>query len=303
MVFGGTGLDYLDLCFKQSRPQRQAKGDAGRLPPGACKGNDRDFPSNPSSDPRLPTEPLSRPSHDTTSQHRANIDFTMTLPSQTFDVDAFLAKVGEGRSIQRFDKEQVIYAQGDRSDAVYYIQSGNVKATVLSDQGKEAVLALHGPDDFFGEACLTMQTHRLATTATIEEAVIMRLEKASVVRVIHDESEFSEMFIAHLLTRSIRLEADLIDQMFNSSEKRLARLLLLLAKYARDEEPKMVIENMSQETLAQMIGTTRARVSSFMNKFRKLGFIDYNNGGIVVNSSLLNMVLLDPTDPPDQKID
>ena len=221
------------------------------------------------------------------------------VESAKFDSEFFLAKLDGGRSVHQYGDKQLIYTQGDRADAVFYIHRGKVKITVVSDQGREAVLAILGPDDFFGEACVAGQTLRIATAETIERSDIMRLEKSAVVRAIHENPEFSETFISHLLTRTIRAEADLIDQLFNSSEKRLARLLLLLANYAKDDEPKLVIEHMSQEMLAQMIGTSRARVSSFMNKFRKLGFIDYN-GGIVVHNSLLNVILLDRADKEDR---
>lgn len=218
---------------------------------------------------------------------------------QKFDLSAFLAKAGEGRSIHRFGKDDVVFSQGDPADALFYIQSGKVKVTVVSDRGKEAVLAIIGPDDFVGEACAVGQVHRLATASAMTAVVLMRVEKAAVARLIHQETEFSEMFIAYILTRTLRIEADLVDQLFNSSEKRLARVLLLLANFAKDDEdPKEVIDYVSQETLAQMIGTTRARVSSFMNKFRRLGFIDYN-GGITINKSLLNVVLLDHVEPED----
>jgi CRP-like cAMP-binding protein len=175
----------------------------------------------------------------------------------------------------------------------FYIQKGKAKVTVVSEQGKEAVVAILGPDDFFGEGCLAGQPRRMATVSTMAEGLFMRLEKASVVRVIHDEPAFSEMFIAHLLARTIRVEEDLIDQLFNSSEKRLARMLLLLANFGKDGRPEPVIAKVSQETLAEMIGTTRSRVSFFMNKFRKLGFIHYDGGGLEVHSSLLNVILHD----------
>jgi len=207
-----------------------------------------------------------------------------------FSAKSFLAKVGEGRSIERYGKGQTVFSQGDPSDAVFYIQKGKAKVTVVSEQGKEAVVAILGPNDFFGEGCLAGQTQRIATAMAMTESVIMRLEKSAVVDVIHREPAFSEMFIAHLLGRTIRVEADLIDQLFNSSEKRLARLLLLLANFGKEGKPEPIIAKISQETLAEMIGTTRSRVSFFMNKFRKLGFIDYN-GGIHVHSSLLNVVL------------
>ncbi|QCI63369.1 Crp/Fnr family transcriptional regulator [Phreatobacter stygius] len=209
-----------------------------------------------------------------------------------FDAKAFLAKVGEGRSIGKYHKDQVVFTQGDPADSVFYIQKGKVKVTVISEQGKEAVVAMLGTSDFVGEGCLAGQTRRIATVAALAECVIVRLEKAAIIRVLHDEPAFSELFIAHLLTRTIRVEEDLIDQLFNSSEKRLARLLLLLANFGKEGKPEPVIAKISQETLAEMIGTTRSRVSFFMNKFRKLGFIEYN-GGIEVHSSLLNVILHD----------
>jgi CRP/FNR family transcriptional regulator, cyclic AMP receptor protein len=208
----------------------------------------------------------------------------------SFDPKAFLAKVGEGRSIGDYHKDQTVFAQGDPADAVFFLQSGKVKVTVVSEQGKEAVVAIHGTNDFFGEGCLTSQALRIATVTTLTESIIVRLEKAAIIRVIHQEPAFSEMFIAHLLGRTLRVEADLVDQLFNSSEKRLARLLLLLANFGKEGKPEPIIAKISQETLAEMIGTTRSRVSFFMNKFRKLGFIHYN-GSIEVHSSLLNLVL------------
>ena len=208
----------------------------------------------------------------------------------SFNPKSFLAKVGEGRRIERYSKDQVVFSQGDPADAVFYIQKGKAKVTVVSEQGKEAVVAIFGTDEFFGEGCLAGQPLRIATVRTMTDCVIMRLEKAAVVDVIHREPAFSEMFIAHLLGRTIRVEADLVDQLFNSSEKRLARLLLLLANFGKEGRPEPIIAKISQETLAEMIGTTRSRVSFFMNKFRKLGLIDYN-GGIHVHSSLLNVVL------------
>ncbi len=203
---------------------------------------------------------------------------------------SFLAKVGEGTRIGTYRTGQVVFSQGDPADAVFYIESGKVKLTVISEQGKEAVVALLGSNEFFGEGCLAGQTRRIATVTAMTESVIVRLEKEAIVRVIHQEPAFSEMFIAHLLGRAIRVEADLVDQLFNSSEKRLARLLLLLANFGKEEKPEPVLAKISQETLAEMIGTTRSRVSFFMNKFRKLGLIEYN-GHIEVRSSLLNVVL------------
>ena len=209
-----------------------------------------------------------------------------------FDPKTLLSKVGDGRSIGKYRKDQIVFSQGEPADAVFYIQKGKVKITVVSEQGKEAVVAILGADDFFGEGCLAGQPRRMATVTAMTESAIMRLEKAAMVDVIHDEPAFSEMFIAHLLARTIRVEEDLVDQLFNSSEKRLARMLLLLANFGKEGKPEPVIAKISQETLAEMVGTTRARVSFFMNKFRKLGFIEYN-GGIEVHSSLLNVVLHD----------
>jgi CRP-like cAMP-binding protein len=177
-----------------------------------------------------------------------------------FDPEAFLAQVGEGRRIGRYRKNQIVFSQGDRSDPAFYIQKGKVKITVVSEQGKEAVVSILGPHEILGEACLAGQTQRIATATTMTESVIVRLEKAAVVRVIHDEPAFSEMFIAHLLARTIRVEADLVDQLFNSSEKRLARMLLLLANFGKEGKPEPIIAKISQETLAEMIGTTRSRV-------------------------------------------
>jgi len=215
-----------------------------------------------------------------------------TKPRPLFEPKSFLAKVGEGRSICKYDKDQMVFVQGDTADAVFYIQKGKVKVIVVSEQGREAVVAILGASEFFGEGCLAGQTKRIATVVAMTESVIVRLEKAAIVRVIHQEPAFSEMFIAHLLGRAIRVESDLVDQLFNSSEKRLARLLLLLANFGKEGKPEPIIAKISQETLAEMIGTTRSRVSFFMNKFRKLGFIDYN-GGIEVHSSLLNVILHD----------
>ena len=210
-----------------------------------------------------------------------------------FDPKSFLAKVGEGRTISKYRKDQVVFSQGELADAVFYVQKGKVKVTVVSDQGKEAVVALLGADDFCGEGCLAGQPRRMATVTAMTECTIMRLQKASIIRVLHDEPGFSEIFISHLLARTIRIEEDLVDQLFNSSEKRLARLLLLLANFGKEGRPEPVVAKISQETLAEMIGTTRSRVSFFMNKFRRLGFVDYDGGGLEVHSSLLNVVLHD----------
>lgn len=207
-----------------------------------------------------------------------------------FDPKAFLAKVNGGRTISNYRKKQTVYTQGDPADSVFYIQSGKIKKVVISEQGKEAVVALLGTGDFFGEGCLNGETVRLSTVSAMTDCVIVRIPKENIVRVIHEEPKFSELFIAHLLHRNSRIEEDLVDQLFNSSEKRLARTLLLLANFGKEGEPEPVLAKISQETLAEMIGTTRSRVSAFMNKFRQLGLIDYN-GRIEVHRSLLNVVL------------
>jgi CRP/FNR family cyclic AMP-dependent transcriptional regulator len=207
-----------------------------------------------------------------------------------FDPKVFLATTNGGRALSKYRTDQVIFSQGDAAEAVFYIQKGQVKITVVSEQ--EAVVAVLGPDEFCGEGCLTGQPRRLATAAAMTECEVMRLEKAAIVRVLHEEPAFSEMFVSHLLARTIRVEADLVDQLFNSSEKRLARALLLLANFGKEGRPEPIVAKINQETLAEMIGTTRARVSFFMNKFRKLGLIDYN-GHLEIHSSLLNVVLHD----------
>ena len=216
----------------------------------------------------------------------------MTQTQTLFDSADFLAKVGSGRTISKYRKKQNIFAQGDPADSVFYIQKGRVKVTVVSGLGKEAVVAILGKDEFFGEGCLTGQKLRIATVTAIAECEIMRIEKTSLVRTLQAEPAFSELFLAHILLRSIRVEEDLVDQLFNSSEKRLARALLLLANFGKEGKPETIIAKVSQETLAEMIGTTRSRVSFFMNKFRKLGFISYN-GKLEVHSSLLSVVLGD----------
>jgi CRP/FNR family transcriptional regulator, cyclic AMP receptor protein len=210
----------------------------------------------------------------------------------TFDPKVFLSKVNGGRSITDYRKDQIVFRQGDPSDAVFYIESGKAKKTVVSEQGKEAVVALLAAGDFFGEGCLAGEALRLSTVSALTKCVIVRIAKADITRVIHEEPAFAELFISHLLARNSRVEEDLVDQLFNSSEKRLARVLLLLANFGKEGRPEPVIAKISQETLAEMIGTTRSRVSHFMNKFRELGLIDYN-GSIEVHSSLLNVVLHD----------
>ena len=209
-----------------------------------------------------------------------------------FDPQALLAKANGGRTIFTCQINQIVFSQGEPADSIFYIQGGKVKLTVLSEQGKEAIVAILGIGDFCGEGCLAGQPRRMATAAAMEESAIMRLEKAAMIRILHDEPEFSARFMSHLLARNIRVEADLVDQLFNSSEKRLARLLLILAKFGKEDKPEPVIAKISQETLAEMIGTTRSRVSFFMNRFRKMGLIDYN-GHLEIHSSLLNVVLHD----------
>ena len=209
-----------------------------------------------------------------------------------FDPEVFLSKVNGGRAIHDYRKDKIVFRQGDPADAVFYIESGKVKKTVVSEHGKEAVVALLGSGDFFGEGCLAGEAIRLSTVSTLNKCVIARISKADITRVIHEEPTFAELFISHLLARNSRVEEDLVDQLFNSSEKRLARTLLLLANFGKEGRPEPVLAKISQETLAEMIGTTRSRVSHFMNKFRQLGLIDYN-GHIEVHSSLLNIVLHD----------
>ena len=215
----------------------------------------------------------------------------MASAEGSFDPKDFLAKIGEGRTIAKFRKAQTVFSQGDVADSVFYIQEGKLKITVVSGQGKEAVVAILGKDEFFGQGCLAGQPKRIAGATTLTNCEIMRIEKDAVTRILREEPKFSEMFLAHLLLRTIRVEEDLVDQLFNSSEKRLARALLLLANFGKEGKPEP-LGKVSQETLADMIGTTRSRVSFFMNKFRKLGFISYN-GTIEVHSSLLSVVLHD----------
>jgi CRP-like cAMP-binding protein len=212
--------------------------------------------------------------------------------NQAFDPKEFLAQVGEGKTILEFRKDEVVFAQGDVASTVFYIQKGRVKVVVISEQGKEAVVGILEPGQFFGEGCMNGHSLRIATTTAMEECLVTAITKTAMLAVLHDQPKFSELFMAYLLTRNSRIEEDLIDQLFNSSEKRLARLLLLLANFGKEGNPQPISPNISQETLAEMIGTTRSRVSFFMNKFRKLGLISYN-GKIEVNSSLLNAVLYD----------
>jgi CRP-like cAMP-binding protein len=211
---------------------------------------------------------------------------------RSFDLDLFLAGQNGGAGNRKYNKDDVIFTQGDSCDGVFYVQEGKCKITVISERGKEAVVALHEKGDFFGEGCLTGQTRRLATATAMTECELLRLDNAAIERVIHEQTEFSEFFIARLLARNARVEADLVDQLFNSSERRLARQLLLLANFGTEGKSEPIKLKISQTTLAEMIGTTRSRVSFFMNRFRKLGLIDYN-GGIHVHNALLNVVLHD----------
>ena len=210
-----------------------------------------------------------------------------------FDTKTFLSTINGGRRIEAFPKKKTIFAQGDSADAVFYIRKGKVKLTVVSKIGKEATIGILNEGDFFGEGCLAGQLLRLCSATAMTECSVMKIDKKSMNDVLHREHAFSDMFVAYLLARNIRYEADLVDQLFNSSEKRLARILLLLAQFGKEGKPETVIPKMSQETLAEMIGTTRSRVSFFMNRFRKMGFVDYNSEGLQVHSSLLNIVLHD----------
>jgi CRP/FNR family transcriptional regulator, cyclic AMP receptor protein len=214
----------------------------------------------------------------------------MMTGERTFDPATFLAKVGAGRTISEYRKDDIVYRQGDRADSTFYIEQGKVKVAVTSDQGKEAIVAILGKEEFFGEGCLAGQPVRIATVTAMSPSAIMKIDKAAIIKVLQDEPSFSRLFIAHLLTRAMRAEEDLVDQLFNSSEKRLARALLLLANFGKEGRPEPIIAKVSQDTLAEMIGTTRSRVSFFMNKFRRLGFISYN-GTLEVHSSLLSVVL------------
>ena len=218
------------------------------------------------------------------------------MPTNTnqaiFDPKEFLAKVGEGKSILEFRRDEIVFAQGDMADTVFYIQKGRVKVVVISEQGKEAVVGILEPGQFFGEGCMNGHLLLIATTIAMEECLITTITKAAMLAALHDQPKFSELCMSYLLTRNSRIEEDLIDQLFNSSEKRLARLLLLLANFGKEGRPEPIVGKFSQEMLADMIGTTRSRVSKFMNKFRELGFISYN-GSIEVHSSLLGVLLHD----------
>jgi len=221
---------------------------------------------------------------------------TKQKEKRAFDPKTFLARADRGRTLADYRPNEKVFMQGDPAEAIFYIQQGKIKLTVVSQNGKEAVVAILGAGDFFGEGCLAGQSRRMASATTMTQCSIMRIEKAGAIRVLRDQPAFSELFLHHLLSRNIRIEEDLVDQLFNSSEKRLARVLLLLANFGKEGAPEPVIPKISQETLAEIIGTTRSRVSFFMNRFRKLGFIKYNgkdSAGLEVHSSLLNVVLRD----------
>jgi CRP-like cAMP-binding protein len=212
--------------------------------------------------------------------------------SREFDAQSFLATIGEGRKTMLFPKRHAVFTQGDPADAVFYLQTGKIRLTVVSKTGKEATIGILSDGSFFGEGSLAGQALRMGTATAMTDCAVLRIEKSAMVQTLHREQTLSDLFVAYLLSRNIRYEEDLIDQLFNSSEKRLARILLLLAHFGKDGVPETVVPTISQETLAEMIGTTRSRVSFFMNRFRKLGFIHYN-GGLQVHSSLLNVVLHD----------
>jgi CRP/FNR family cyclic AMP-dependent transcriptional regulator len=213
-----------------------------------------------------------------------------TSKRPVFNAQAFLDSVGVARKVVEFSKKATIYAQGEPAKAVMYIQQGGVKLSVVNSTGKEAVVAILKPGDFFGEGCLAAQPIRIGAATSVAATTVLVIEKDEMIRVLHTEHEFSDRFISYMLTRNIRIEADLVDQLFNSTEKRLARALLLLARYGQDDQPQRVLPKVSQEILAETIGTTRSRVNLFMNKFKKMGFIKYN-GGLQINSSLLSVVL------------
>jgi len=223
---------------------------------------------------------------------KSSINTRTSGGEQQIDPVAFFETAADGRTISKHRKNEIVFSQGDDADSVFYIKKGKVKVTVVSRQGKEAVVAILGTDEFVGEGCLTGQPKRLATASAMTECVTMRVEKTEIQRLLQEEPTFSQMFVSHVLARTARVEEDLIDQLFNSTEKRLARLLLLLANFGKEGRPEPLIAKISQETLAEMVGTTRSRVSHFMNKFRRSGFIDYN-GHLEVHSSLLSVVLAD----------
>ena len=212
--------------------------------------------------------------------------------NRAFDVGQYLTTSGVKKTLVSYRKAQTIFSQGEKSGSVFYLQTGTVKIAVTSSTGKEAVVALLRPGNFFGEGCIAGQPLRVSTATAMESSTVLQIEKQEMIRVIHEEREFSDRFVAHMLKRNVRIEEDLVDQLFNSSEKRLARALLLVARYGNNEKPQKIVAQISQATLAEMVGTTRSRVSYFMNKFRKLGFIKYN-GGLEVHDSLLRVILHD----------
>src|ERR1700680_514127 len=216
-----------------------------------------------------------------------------TKNSASFNVEEYLSNAGASKRVIKYKKGQALFSQDDPCNDVWYIQSGNAKLTIVNPQGKEAVLAILGPGDFLGEGCIIGNPVRMVTATAIAPLNATSIDKKEMMRVLHDEQEFAEKFIHYMLERNIKVEADLVDQLFNSSEKRLARALLLLARYGKEDEPETLVAKISQETLAELVGTTRSRVNFFMNKFRKLGFIHYNGGGMQIHSSLLNVVLHD----------
>jgi CRP/FNR family cyclic AMP-dependent transcriptional regulator len=218
---------------------------------------------------------------------------TLAKRKREFDPKKFLATIGVGRKVVAFSKKQTVFTQGDAADSIFYIQDGKVRLTVVSKVGKEATLGILSEGDFFGEGGLAGQPLRMGSATAMTDCELLRIDKKAMMNALHREHEFSDMFVAYLLARNIRYEEDLVDQLFNSSEKRLARILLLLARFGKEGVPETVIPRISQETLADMIGTTRSRVSFFMNRFRKLGFVDYGDGGLQVHSSLLNIILHD----------
>jgi CRP/FNR family transcriptional regulator, cyclic AMP receptor protein len=211
----------------------------------------------------------------------------------SFDVQGFLKSAGVSARMVRFAPGALVFSQGAQANSVFYVQEGGAKLSVLSSAGKEAVVGMLGPGDFFGEGCLTGQSLRMGTAKAVMPTALLRIPKRDMLLMLHHHPDFSDRFIAHMLSRNIRIEEDLVDQLFNSSEKRLARTLLLLARYGKEEKTQRVLPKLSQETLAEMVGTTRSRVNYFMNKFRKLGLIEYNGGGLKVNSSLISIVLHD----------
>jgi CRP/FNR family cyclic AMP-dependent transcriptional regulator len=222
--------------------------------------------------------------------HKNNRSKTVSKNEVAFNAQAFLDSAGVERSVKEFKKGEVVYSQGDAAESVVYLKEGGVKLSVVNEGGKEAVIAILGPGDFFGEGCMAGQPVRMGTASTTVPSIVLVINKAEMFKVLHEQHDLSDLFIRFMLTRNIRIEEDLVDQLFNSSEKRLARTLLLLARYGKDDKPHAVLRDVSQETLAEMIGTTRSRVNFFMNKFRKLGFIKYN-GGLQINTSLLSVVL------------